>query len=186
MNDYEIIELYNARSEKAIDETDKKYGRHCRNTAYNILHDREDSEECVNDTYLKVWNVIPPQRPARFGAFIMRIVRNLAVDLSIKLGTLKNGGEFTPVSFEEIAEFLPAAESVESTVNSKAVLAAIEAFLRALPKKKRIMFVRRYFFCSTYAEIASELGMTEGSVTMTLRRLREKLRKHLEEEGVEI
>ena len=186
MNDNEIIELYNARSEKAIDETDRKYGRHCRNTAYNILRDHEDSEECVNDTYLKVWNVIPPQRPARFGAFIMRIVRNLAVDLCIKRGALKNGGEFTSVSFEEIAEFLPADESIESIVNRQAVLAAIEAFLRALPKNKRIMFVRRYFFCSTYAEIANDLGTTEGSVTMTLRRLREKLRKHLEEEGVEI
>ena len=138
MNDNEIIELYNARSEKAIDETDKKYGRHCRNTAYNILHDWEDSEECVNDTYLKVWNVIPPQRPARFGAFIMRIVRNLAVDLSIKRGTLKNGGGSTPVSFEEIAEFLPAAESVESTVNSKAVLAEIWSQLMIPQRRKTI------------------------------------------------
>ena len=138
MNDNEIIELYNARSEKAIYETDRKYGRHCRNTAYNILHDREDSEECVNDTYLKVWNVIPPQRPAKFGAFIMRIVRNLAVDLSIKRGTLKNGGEFTPVSFEEIAEFLPAAESVESTVNSKAVLAEIWSQLMIPQRRKTI------------------------------------------------
>ena len=186
MNDNDIIELYNARSEDAISETDKKYGGACRHTAYNVLGNREDSEECVNDTYLKVWNVIPPERPLKLCAFIMRIVRNHAIDMCKKRGRLKSGSGYQTVDFDEIAEFLPAANTVEGDVNRKALLKAIETFLFRLPKDKRVMFVRRYFYCSTYSDIAADLHMTESAVTSTLRRTREKLRAHLEKEGIEI
>lgn len=186
MNDNEIIELYFSRSEDAITETDKKYGVACRSTAYNILGSHEDSEECVNDTYLKVWEVIPPQRPARLGSFVLRIVRNLAVNMFRSRRTMKNGSGYLSVGFDEIAEFLPSQETVESAVDRQAVLAAIERFLKSLPRNKRIMFVRRYFYCSTYGEIAESLHTTEGNVTMTLRRTREKLRKFLEKEGIGI
>ena len=186
MNDNEIIELYFSRSEDAITETDKKYGEACRNAAYNILGSREDSEECVNDTYLKVWDAIPPQRPSRLGAFVLRIARNLAVNMFRSRRTQKNGDGYNAVGFDEIAEFLPSRETVESAVDRQAVLAAIERFLKSLPKDKRIMFVQRYFYCSTLREIADSLHTTEGSVTMSLRRTREKLRRFLEKEGIGI
>ena len=186
MDDEKIIELYFVRSEDAITETDRKYGDCCRSTAYDILGSREDSEECTNDTYMKVWNVIPPQRPAKLGSFVLRILRNLAIDMFKSRKTAKNGSGYSAVSFDEIAEFLPLAETVESTADRNAVLKAIERFLLTLPKDKRVMFVRRYFYCSKYGDIAKDLHTTEGNVTVTLRRVREKLRKFLENEGIEI
>ncbi|MBR1833142.1 MAG: RNA polymerase sigma factor [Ruminiclostridium sp.] len=186
MNDEKIIELYFARSEDAITETDRKYGDCCRNTAYNILGNHEDTEECVNDTYMKVWNVIPPQRPAKLGSFVMRIVRNLAIDIYKKRNAVKNRNGYNTVSFDEISEFLPVSENVESIADGNAVLKAVESFLQTLPRDKRIMFVRRYFYCSKYGDIAKELHTTEGNVTVTLRRIREKLRSYLEKEGIEI
>ena len=186
MNDERIIELYFTRSEDAISETDKKYGGVCRSTAYGILGSHEDSEECVNDTYMKVWNVIPPQRPAKLGSFVLRILRNLAIDMFKSRKTARNGSGYSAVSFDEIAEFLPVSENVESIADRNAVLKAIERFLLTLPRDKRIMFVRRYFYCSKYGDIAKELHTTEGNVTVTLRRIREKLRSYLEKEGIEI
>lgn len=186
MDDEKIIELYFARSEDAITETDRKYGECCRNTAYGILGSREDSEECTNDTYMKVWNVIPPQRPAKLGSFVMRIVRNLAIDIYKKRNAVKNRNGYNTVSFDEISEFLPVSENVESIADRNAVLKAVESFLQTLPRDKRIMFVRRYFYCSKYGDIAKELHTTEGNVTVTLRRIREKLRSYLEKEGIEI
>ena len=186
MDDEKIIELYFTRSEDAITETDKKYGGACRSTAYGILGSHEDSEECVNDTYMKVWNVIPPQRPAKLGSFVMRIVRNLAIDIYKKRNAVKNRNGYNTVSFDEISEFLPVSENVESIADRNAVLKAVESFLQTLPRDKRIMFVRRYFYCSKYGDIAKELHTTKGNVTVTLRRIREKLRKFLEKEGIEI
>ena len=186
MKDEKIVELYLSRSENAIAETDKKYGACCRNTAYDILGDHEDTEECVNDTYLKVWNVIPPQKPVRLGSFVLRIVRNLAVDMFRSRKSVKNGSGYNAVGYDEISEFLPSRETVENMSDDNAVLKAIESFIETLPKEKRIMFVRHYFYCSTYAEIARDLHTTEGNVTMTLRRTRVKLREFLEKEGIEI
>ncbi|MBQ9384452.1 MAG: RNA polymerase sigma factor [Ruminiclostridium sp.] len=186
MNDNDIIELYNARSENAISETDRKYGGACRYTARNILGSPEDTEECVNDTYLKVWNIIPPERPRKLCAFLMRIVRNLALDMCKKQGRLKNGSAYRTVALDEVAGFLPSASTVEGDADRKALLKAIETFLFRLPKEKRIMFVRRYFYCSTYAEIAEDLHMTENAVNAAVLRTREKLREHLEKEGIEI
>ena len=186
MNDKDIIGLFNARSEEAISETDKKYGGVCRHTAYNILGNHEDTEECVNDTYLKVWNVIPPKQPEKLGAFILRIVRNSAINLFKQRGSLKNGGGYSSVSFEEISEFLPAADDVDISVDRRAFTDALERFLNTLPKNRRVMFVRRYFYCSTYSDIAKEMHITEGSAAASVRRTREKLREFLEKEGIRI
>lgn len=186
MNDEKIIELYFARSEDAIAETDRKYGGVCRKTAFGILGDSGDSEECVSDTYMKVWSVIPPQRPVKLGAFVVRIVRNLALDMRRKQKTLKSGEGFGCVPLDEIAGCLPSRETTESQADEREVLKAVETFLRELPKNKRVMFVRRYFYCRTCADIADELHTTEGKVTMTLYRIREKLRKYLEKEGIDI
>ena len=184
MNDEKIIELYFARSEDAITETDRKYGESCRKTAYNILGSHEDSEECTNDTYMKVWNVIPPQRPAKLGAFVMRILRNIAIDLLRHRSAAKSGGGYSSVGYDEIADCLPSPESVDGTADRNAAKKAIEKFLSTLPRDKKIMFMKRYFYCCTCSEIASDLNTTEGKVKMSLQRMREKLREHLEKEGI--
>ena len=186
MNDDRIIKLYFERSEDAITETDKKYGGACRSVAYNILGNREDSEECTNDTYMKVWDVIPPNKPTKLGAFVVTIARNLALNMYKTASRIKNGSGYKSVNFEEIAGCLPAKESVESEVDRKAVLSAVERFLSMQPRDKQIMFIRRYFYCSTYAEIAGDLNTTEDRVRKSLMRMRDKLREHLEKEGIAI
>lgn len=186
MNDDRIIELYFDRSEDAITETDRKYGGTCRSMAYNILGSREDSEECVNDAYMRVWDAIPPKRPAKLGAFVVGTARHVALDMCRAANRLKNGGGYKSVDYDEIAGCLPSAESVEGTFDRQAVLKAVEKFLSEQSRKKQIMFVRRYFYCSTYGEIADDLHTNEDSVRMTLRRMRDKLRKFLEKEGIGI
>ncbi len=186
MNDEKIIELYFARSEDAITETDKKYGGYCRTVTYNITGSREDSEECVNDTYMKVWNVIPPQRPPKLGAFVARIARNIAINLKRAREMQIRSGNYGAVRYDEISECLPSRENVERTADDRAVLGAIERFLSTLPRDRQIMFVRRYWYFSSYEDIASDLGRTEGQVKMTLHRTRIKLREYLEKEGIDI
>ena len=186
MNDDRIIKLYFERSEDAITETDKKYGGACRSVAYNILGSHEDSEECTNDTYMKVWDAIPPKKPVKLGAFVVTIARNLALDMYKAANRIKYGRGYKSVDFDEIALCLPAKESVESEVDRKAVLNEVEKFLSKQPRDKQIMFIRRYFYCSTYAEIAGDLNTSEDRVRKTLVRMREKLREHLEKEGIAI
>lgn len=186
MNDDRIIKLYFDRSEDAITETDKKYGGACRSVAYNILGSHEDSEECTNDTYMKVWDAIPPKKPAKLGAFVVTIARNIALDMYKAAKRIKNGGGFKSVDFDEIACCLPAKESVESAVDRQAVLNAVEKFLSTLPREKQIMFVRRFFYFSTYGEIAADLNTTEDRVRKSMTRTREKLREFLEKEGIGI
>ncbi len=186
MNDEKIIELYFARSEAAITETDRKYGACCRSMTMNILGSREDSEECVNDTYLKVWDTIPPERPARLGAFVIRIARNLAFDLRKAKNRLIRGGGFESVSFDEIAECLPAASDTESTADSRAALAAVEKFILSLSREKQTIFMRRYFYMQSCADIAAGLGISEGKVKMILKRTRDGLREYLGKEGIEV
>lgn len=186
MNDEKIIGLFFARAENAIKETDRKYGTACRRVTYNILGSREDSEECVSDTYMKLWDTIPPKHPEKLGAYVLRIARNLALNLFKSNERLRRGGGYNAVDFEEISGCLPSPESVEGAVDRAAVLKAVESFLSSLPKDKRIMFVRRYFYCCTFKEIAAEMNMSEGSVKMSLHRTREKLREYLGKEGIGI
>ena len=186
MNDDKMIGLYFDRSEEAIAETDRKYGTACRKMAYNILGSPEDTEECVSDTYMRVWEVIPPKRPSKLGAFVVGIARHIALDMCRAASRLKNGGGYGSVGYDEIADCLPSAETVESAVDRGAVLKTVERFLSTLPRYKQIMFVRRYYYCSTCAEIADELHTTESNVKTSLLRIREKLRKYLEKEGIGI
>lgn len=186
MNDEKIIELFFARAENAIAETDKKYGTAARRVTYNILGSREDSEECVSDTYLRLWDTIPPKRPEKLGAFVLRIARNLALNLFKSNERMRRGGGYKAVDYDEIAGCLPSSETVEGAVDRAAVLKAVESFLSALPRDKRNMFVRRYFYCCTFKEIADAMHLTEGSVKMSLQRTREKLREYLEKEGIGI
>lgn len=184
MDDQKIIDLYWAREERALTETDTKYGNLCRSIAYQILHDRWDSEECVNDTWLRAWHAMPPQRPTALSAFLSRITRNLSLDRYKAARAEKRGGGQMPVALEELGDCIPARTSVEEAIELQELTAVLDRFLRDLPEKECCIFLRRYWYVDSTAEIARRYEMAEGSVKSTLFRVRKKLRACLEKEGV--
>ena len=186
MDDEAILTLFWARAESAIKETAQKYGRHCIAIAMNILHSAEDAEECVNDTYLKVWDAIPPARPTAFAAFIGRITRNLSLNRYKANRTQKRGGNTVTVLLEELSDCLPARDTVESAYDESVVSRAISAFLYTERAEARQVFVRRYWYAESVAGIASRFGMGEGKVKSMLFRTRRRLRDYLESEGISI
>ena len=185
MDDRAIIELYNQRNEDAIFETQKKYGRYCHYIAYNILFSDEDSEECVNDSYLKVWNSIPPHCPERFSAYIGKITRNTALDRYELLRVQKRTCERTELALEELAEALPAYDG-EDMSETLLLKDAINSFLASLPKRTRIIFMRRYWYLSSISEIARDLELSESNVKVILMRTRDKFKTHLDTKGISI
>lgn len=186
MDDSKIIELYQDRSEQAISETSRKYGKYCHCIAYNILHNAEDSEECVNDTYLRAWNSIPPKRPNRLQSFLGKITRNLSLNRWEMLSAEKRGAGQVPLVLEELAECIPAGENVEQLAEDTVIRNALDRFLEELPEETRKLFVRRYWYLSPVKEIAADYGFSESKVTVTLFRTREKLRTVLEKEGISL
>lgn len=185
MEDSEIIDLYFARSEQAIAETDSKYGPYCRAIAYRILENRDDSSECVNDTYFRVWNAIPPQRPTGFRAFLGRITRNLALGRYRASRALKRGGGRVEVALEELREAavcLPPDETVDEAELAR----LIDAFLDGLAPQARVFFVRRYWYLDSVKEIAAAYHVGVSAVKMSLLRSRNALKARLEEEGVTV
>lgn len=183
MEDSKIIELYNARDEKAIAETDSKYGAHCRMIAINILQSREDTEECVNDTYLKMWHAIPPALPMSLRAFVTRITRNLALDRYRSKSRDKRGGGEVEFSLEELSGFISDMSDTEEAYKAKELSESIDRFLHKLSERDRDIFVARYYFFCSASEIASKLRMNENYVWNILSRTRKKLKDHLEKEG---
>ncbi len=184
MQDSKIVELYMARSEQAISETAKKYGRYCHYIAYSILHSDEDAAECVNDTYLRAWNAIPPARPNCLQTFLGRITRNLSLNKWEKLSAKKRGAGQMPLVLEEMAECIPAEGMADDTVESMAIQDSMNRFLAGLPAETRKIFVRRYWYMSSVKEIAEEYGFSESKVTVMLFRTRAKLKAALEKDGV--
>ncbi len=184
MDDNRIIALYKARSEKAIAETSRKYGRYCHSIAYNILHNEEDSKECVNDTYLKAWNSIPPKNPQMLQTYLGKITRNLALNAWEKLSAKKRGAGQVNAILEELAECVPARENVEDTVENRRIQDVLDCFLETLAVDTRKIFVRRYWYMCSVKEIANEFGLSQSNVTVTLFRTREKLKAVLEKEGI--
>jgi len=186
MTDAEILELYLARSESAIDETAKQYGAYCTKIALNILHNNEDAEECVNDTYLSAWNSIPPQKPAVFSSFIGRITRNLSLDRYRKQKAQKRGGSIVPLLLGELEDCVPSGGSVEGEADARALENAVDIFLSGVGKTDRLYFVRRYWYADSIADIAKRFSAGESKVKTSLYRTRQKLKAHLEKEGIEI
>ena len=184
MDDRQIIALYNERSEAALSETENKYGRYCRTIAYNILNNEEDSEECVNDTWLKAWEAIPPRCPDSLAAFLGKITRNLALNLYKHKNREKRGGGQTMLVLEELVECVPGTDSTEDAVDEALLAEVLNGFLAELPTEKRKIFMRRYWYLSSVREIAEEYGLSESKVKMTLLRLRSKLKTVLEKEGI--
>jgi RNA polymerase sigma-70 factor (ECF subfamily) len=185
MEDQQIVDLYFARSESAITETDRKYGRYCHSIAYNILEDHEDAKEIVNDTYLKAWNTSPPNRPDPLKPYIGMISRHLSLDRYEEYHTQKRGGQ-VPLVLEELAECIPDNDSREDIGESVALKDALAKFIRSLPDKTQMIFLRRYWYASSAAEIAEEFGMRENSVNVLLHRTRKKLKDHLQKEGFDL
>lgn len=183
MDDDKIIELFFLRSEEAIGELSKKYGGKCFKVAHNVLGDRRDSEECVNDAYLGVWNSVPPERPDPLLSYVCRIVRNLALK-KYHENTAKKRNSNYDVALDEISGCFPSSSSVEDELESGEIAAAIGDFLGSLGKDDRIMFVRRYWYADTPGEIAALFGKSGHFVSVRLSRIRKALKKHLAEKGV--
>jgi len=184
VTDNDIMELYFSRSENAIAETDKKYGAYCRSMTYSILGSREDSEECVNDTYLKVWDTIPPERPRKFGAFLSAIARNIALNMRRSRSAVKRGGGNAEAVYDEIAEVVADSSTVESEFDDRELVRTLNAFLASVGGEKQKIFMKRYYHFRSVSEIAEEMGISEEKVKTTLHRTREKLKKYLEKEGI--
>ena len=184
MDDSAIIDLYFARSEKAIQETGVKYGNYLHTIAENILHTQEDSEEAVNDTYLAAWNAMPPRRPNLLSAFLGRLTRYISLDRWKKRSAQKRGGGQVALSLDELQECVAGGNDPEQEVDRKELLRYLNRFLDSLPETQRKVFVCRYWYLESIPEIAARFGFSESKVTAMLHRLREKLRARLEMEGL--
>ena len=185
MEDVRIIELYFARDEVAIDETNRRYGRYLTAIARNILASEQDAEECVNDTFLRAWEAIPPHRPSRLAAFLGKITRRLALDRYEALTAQKRGGGQTEELLEEWKDCLPQTDG-RRYADDLALKDAFDRFLRGLPADKRRLFLRRYWYAQPVAALARELGHSESKVKMQLLRLRQQLREFLEKEDISL
>jgi len=186
MNDEQIIHLFFARSEQAISEVREKYGNYCHRIAFRVLQNYEDSEECVNDTFLQAWNVIPPQKPNILSSFLGKITRNLALN-KLKYNTAqKRDTGHIAVMLEELADCLPAKDNTEAIAEENFVIDCLNTFLSAQKLKTRKIFMRRYWYMDSIKEIAKDFGISESSVKMILSRTRNALKSFLEKEGVSV
>lgn len=182
MDDSGIVELYFARSEQAIKETDTKYGGYCYSIAYNILANREDSEESVSDTYLSAWNSIPPRRPLPLAPFLGKIVRHISIDSWRKKSAGRRGGGQVPLALEELRECVASGENIEERYEQKELIRQVRKFVSGLPDTERNVFVCRYWYLDSTADIAKRYEFSEGKVNSMLHRIRGKLEKHLSQE----
>lgn len=183
INDEKIIELFFERSEQAIQELNKKYGKLCHNLSYNIVNNRQDAEECVNDAYFGAWNAIPPARPNPLLTYLCKIVRNISLKLYWRKEADKRNSHYT-IAMEEIETCTAAQNTVEAEIDTKELAFIIGAFLDTLTLENRVIFMRRYWFSDSYKDIARFVGLTEKNVSVRLTRIREKLKKYLTEREV--
>lgn len=185
MEDAQIIDLYWNRKESAIQETEQKYGRFCHSIAFNILSVREDAEECVNDTYQKVWDAIPPQRPHVFRAWLGKIVRNLSLNRYAYTHAAKRyaGGE---ILLGEIADCIPDHKTTEDRIAVSELSGQISDWLDDLPETDRALFVRRYWMGESVSDLAKRMGTSPNKLAGRLFRLRAGLKTYLEEKGVQL
>ena len=178
MEDYQIVDLYWDRKEKAITETEKKYGKMLHSLSYSLLSSHEDAEECVNDTYLGAWNAMPSARPMYLGPFLSKIARRLSIDRWRRDHREKRGGVLEMV--EELTDCIPASSTPAEEFERGRLRGEINEFLRTLTEEKRAIFVRRYFYAQPVTLIAKEIGVSEAKVKVVLHRLREQLKLRLE------
>lgn len=182
MDDNQIVALFYARSEQAIFELSNKYGNLCNQIAYNILNNPQDAEECVNDAYMGAWNSIPPQKPNPLKAYICRIVRNIAIT-KYHANTAQKRNSYYDVALDELENCLASPDTVEAIFSAKRLPHLLDRFLSTLDAVSRIMFVRRYYYSDSIADIAKLLRKKPNHVSVQLSRTRDKLRKFLIKEG---
>lgn len=183
MEDEAIVSLYWDRDERAIRETEEKYDRYLTKIAYNILNDREDSRESVNDTYLAAWDSIPPHRPGVLSAYLAKLTRRISIDrFRYRTRDKRMGSEYA-VSLSELGDCVSGGNTTEEIVNVKLLADSIGIFLRLQSREARTTFIARYYFLDSVKEIARSSGMSESKVKSLLHRTRVALKKYLEEEG---
>lgn len=183
LEDRQIIALFYERSEQAIEELNRKYGAAVRKTAANILKSRQDVEECANDTWLGVWNTIPPQKPDSLISYVCRIARNLA-SVKVRSNTArKRNGQYDLV-LDELAECIPSTVDVESELEAKELSAAVNRFLDTISYEDRFCFVRRYWYADSVSDIADRINGDSRRISVRLFRTRERLYRYLKEEGL--
>ena len=183
MEDEKIIELFFARSELAIKELDNKYGTVCHNISYNILNNELDAEECVNDAYLGTWNAIPPHKPNPLLTFVCRIVSNVSIMRHRTNTAMKRNSSFD-IAMGEIEDCIATPETVETALEAKSLAQNIERFMDTLTAENRVIFMRRYWFSDSYADISTLTGLSEKNISVRLTRIRTNLRNYLVKEGV--
>ena len=184
MEDTAIINLYFDRSEEAIQATAQKYGRYCFSIAWNVLYDKEDSDECVNDTWLAAWNRMPPERPNVLAVFLGRMTRNISVDRWRQYHSFKRSGSQVTLALEELDGCISGKESLENEAIRRETLRSIQCFLDTLTPVERAVFVCRYWYLDNSKEIADQCGFSRGKVRTMLRRTRIRLMEHLSKEGL--
>lgn len=184
MEDHRIVELYFLRNETAVKHTAEKYGKRLRALAYGIVGDAQTAEECENDTYMEAWNAIPPHEPKSYlYAFLARITRHISLNCCRDRSRLKRGAFLCELS-TELEQCIPSPDDVESCIDDMVLRDAINGFLGELDEERRNIFVRRYWYLDSVASISNRFGVSEGKIKTTLFRLRNRLRKRLERDGV--
>lgn len=183
MEDEKIVELFFERSEQSIKELDIKYGKLCHKLSHNILNSWSDAEECVNDAYLGAWNAIPPTKPKPLVAFICKIVRNISLKRYYMKGAAKRNSIYD-VTIQELEVYLSSPNTVEAEIEARELARIIESFLDTLTLENRVIFMRRYWFSDTYADISEFVGLTEKNVSVRLTRIRKQMKQYLIEREV--
>lgn len=184
--DEQIIEMYWLREERAIDETDKKYGQLLYRIAYNILHDRLDCEECQNDTYLDVWNAIPPTKPTVFSSFIIQIIRRIAIDRYKSKTSQKRIPSELTISIDDLRETLYSDESDEFEMLTQDIGRNINNYVRGLPKRQKYIFIDRFYFGESVKSIAQTLSISVPTVYREIDKIKDGLRLFLERNEIHI
>ena len=183
IDDEKIIEMFFERSEQGIRELDMKYGKICHNLSYNIVNNRQDAEECVNDAYLGAWNAIPPVRPNPLLSYIVKIVRNISLKIYWRKEAAKRSGHYK-IALEEIEGYIADQKIVEDEIEARELARIIGDFLDTLTLENRVIFMRRYWFADSYKGIAEFMGLSEKNISVRLTRIREKMKQYLIEREV--
>lgn len=183
LEDQDIVKMFCVRSEQAIEELSRKYGKLCNNIARNILNNDQDTEECVNDTYLGVWNSVPPKQPNPLLTYVCKITRNLAIKKYHTNSAFKRNSCYD-VALSELEGCLAAPDNAEAEVSMRELAEALNRFLSTMDRENRILFVRRYWYADSISDLADRFGMSNRNISLRLFRTREKLRSHLVKEGV--
>ena len=183
IDDEKIIEMFFERSEQAIRELDIKYGKICHNLSYNIVNNRQDAEECVNDAYLGAWNAILPVHPNPLLSYIVKIVRNISLKIYWRKEAAKRSGHYK-IALEEIEGYIADQKTVEDEIEARELACIIGDFLDTLTLENRVIFMRRYWFADSYKDIAEFMGLSEKNISVRLTRIREKMKQYLIEREV--